>query len=303
MYDVIIIGAGPAGLTAAIYAQRAGLSTLLLEELVAGGQMVNTPVVENYPSIESISGADLSMNMMEHAISLGAKLEYEGVEKIDFSNPVKIIKTANNTYECKAVIIANGAKRRKLEVKGEEMYSGRGVSYCATCDGAFYKDKVTAIVGGGNTAIEDCLFLAGNCSEVHLIHRRDSFRAEKHLVDAMLAEPKIKVHYNTVVDEIYGDKTVTGIKISNTKTGEKADIAVSGVFVAVGLNPNNEIFEGVVEMQDGYIKADESCKTNIDGVFAAGDTRTKSLRQVVTATSDGAMAAVAAASYIKSVYK
>lgn len=298
MYDIIIIGAGPAGLSAAIYAIRAGHTVAVFEELIYGGQVANTPEVENYPAIEKISGADFSMNIYNHAVNLGAEIKFDKVTSVKLSAHVKIITAGTKEFQAKAVIIANGAKRRKLGCAGEDEFSARGVSYCATCDGAFYKGKDVLIVGGGNTALEDALFLANNCNKVHLVHRRDSFRGNKILIDAVLANDKIKIHYNSVVEKIYGTKTVEGAMLKDMEADEVIGISVSGVFVAVGLEPDNSLFEGEIELENGYIKADESCETNVSGVFVAGDTRTKKLRQIVTAASDGAIAAVEASSYI-----
>lgn len=301
MVDLIVIGAGPAGLTAAIYAARAGHTVTVLEELVFGGQVATTPEVENYPAIRKIDGVEFSMNLYNQATELGAVIEFAGATKVELEGPVKKIYSGDKVYEAKAVIIANGAKRRKLDVPGEDRLSGKGVSYCATCDGAFYRGKVTAIVGGGNTALEDALFLANNCETVHLIHRRDSFRGNKILSDAVLARKNIVIHYDTVPKEITGDSVVEGIVLSNLKTGEEETVPVSGVFVAVGLAPDNRLVEGQVELENGYIKAGEDCATNLPGVFAAGDTRTKAIRQIVTAASDGAIAAVNASTYISSL--
>lgn len=301
MVDLIVIGAGPAGLTAAIYAARAGHTVTVLEELVFGGQVATTPEVENYPAIRKIDGVEFSMNLYNQATELGAVVEFAGATKVELEGPVKKIYSGDKVYEAKAVIIANGAKRRKLDVPGEDRLSGKGVSYCATCDGAFYRGKVTAIVGGGNTALEDALFLANNCETVHLIHRRDSFRGNKILSDAVLARKNIVIHYDTVPKEITGDSVVEGIVLSNLKTGEEETVPVSGVFVAVGLAPDNRLVEGQVELENGYIKAGEDCATNLPGVFVAGDTRTKAIRQIVTAASDGAIAAVNASTYISSL--
>ena len=300
MVDLIVIGAGPAGLTAAIYAARAGHTVTVLEELVFGGQVATTPEVENYPAIRKIDGVEFSMNLYNQATELGAVVEFAGATKVELEGPVKKIYSGDKVYEAKAVIIANGAKRRKLDVPGEDRLSGKGVSYCATCDGAFYRGKVTAIVGGGNTALEDALFLANNCETVHLIHRRDSFRGNNILSDAVLARKNIVIHYDTVPKEITGDSVVEGIVLSNLKTGEEETVPVSGVFVAVGLAPDNRLVEGQVELENGYIKAGEDCATNLPGVFAAGDTRIKAIRQIVTAASDGAIAAVNASTYISS---
>ena len=292
MYDCLIIGAGPAGLTAGIYAARAGLKVLVFEELVQGGQVATTPEVDNYPGIKHMSGVDFAMNIYEQAMDLGVELVYERVIGAELKGKIKKLKTTTAEYEAKAVIIANGAKRRKIGCKGEEELTGSGVSYCATCDGAFYKNKITAVVGGGNTALEDAVYLANLCKEVHLIHRRDEFRGSPILVDALKSKENIKIHYNSLVEEIKGEMKVNSVVIKNKVTGEIKEIYIDGIFGAVGLAPENDIFEGQINLDDnGYIISDENCHTNLKGVYAAGDTRTKKLRQIVTAASDGAMAA------------
>lgn len=299
MIDVLIIGGGPAGLSAAIYAKRAGVSTLVLEQSIYGGQITNTPEVENYPGVLKISGADLAMLLYEQVNDLGVEVRLEGVESLDLTGPVKTVRTAQQTYEARTVIIANGAKRRKLECPGEERLAGHGVSYCATCDGAFFRGKEVAIVGGGNTALEDALFLSNHCSMVHLVHRRDSFRGSKILADAVLARENIQIHYDSVTQEIQGDSKVSAIVLKNVKIDAVETVPVSGVFVAVGLVPDNGIFAGQVELNPaGYIVAGEDCKTSQEGVYAAGDTRTKEVRQIITAAADGAVAAVEAANRV-----
>ncbi len=300
--DIVIIGAGAAGMTAAVYAARGGNSAIVLEQNVHGGQIVNTGEVENYPAILSISGVEFAGNLYEQATSHGADIRYEKVTGFDFSGPVKVVETDEGRYECKAVILANGVVKRKLEVPGEEKFQGRGVSYCATCDGGFFRGKRTAVVGGGNTALEDALFLANLCQEVTLIHRRDEFRGDAHNVKAVLARENIRILYDTIPLEVLGDQQVTGLKVQNKKTGEEGELAVDGVFVAVGQIPQNELFRGAVEMDEsGFVAAGEDTKTNIPGVFAAGDTRQKLVRQLVTAAADGAVAAVMAGSYIFSL--
>ncbi|WP_059003409.1 thioredoxin-disulfide reductase [Bittarella massiliensis (ex Durand et al. 2017)] len=300
--DIVIIGAGAAGMTAAVYAARGGNSAIVLEQNVHGGQIVNTGEVENYPAILSISGVEFAGNLYEQATSHGADIRYEKVTGFDFSGPVKVVETDEGRYECKAVILANGVVKRKLGVPGEERFQGRGVSYCATCDGGFFRGKKTAVVGGGNTALEDALFLANLCEEVTLIHRRDEFRGDAHNVKAVLARENIRILYDTVPLEVLGDQQVTGLKVQNKKTGEESELAVDGVFVAVGQIPQNELFRGAVEMDEsGFVAAGEDTKTNIPGVFAAGDTRQKLVRQLVTAAADGAVAAVMAGSYIFSL--
>lgn len=300
MEDILIIGGGTAGLAAAIYGVRAGHSVTVLEKMpMPGGQIFNTPEVENYPGIPKISGFDFSQQIAKQAKDLGAKVVSRKISSVSLTEKEKVIVTNKEEYRAKTVIIANGAQHRLLGCKGEDRLSGRGVSYCATCDGAFYKGKEVAIVGGGNTALEDALFLANNCSKVVLIHRRDSFRAHQVTVDAVLARENIEIVYDSVVESIQGEKSVESITVKNVKDDSRRTIEVSGVFVAVGLVPDNSLFDGVVELgEGGYIKAGEDCHTNIPGVFVAGDTRTKLVRQLVTAAADGAVAAVEASNYI-----
>lgn len=300
MVDILIIGAGPAGLSAAVYACRAGHSVVVLEGNLVGGQIASSPEVENYPAVAHISGADFAMNLYEQAVSLGAKVEFEPVEGAELSGPVKRLTTPDKVYEGRAVIIANGAKRRKLGAEGEETFTGRGVSYCATCDGAFYRGKEVAIVGGGNTALEDALFLANNCETVHLIHRRGEFRGNKILADAVRTKENIVIHYHSVVERIEGEKQVEAVSLlSGAEEKETVRIPISGVFIAVGTEPENGLFGDQLELDPaGYLAAGEDCATRIPGVYAAGDTRTKQLRQLVTANADGAVAAVAASTYL-----
>ena len=295
--DILIIGGGTAGLTAAIYAVRAGYSALVLEKAVIGGQIVNTPHIENYPAIGKISGYDFADQLRRQAGSLGARILAGEISSLELSGTPKRVQTDLGEIEAKAVIIANGAHHRKLNVPGEDAFSGRGVSYCATCDGAFFRGKEVAIVGGGNTALQDALFLARGCKTVYLIHRRDAFRAEKTTVNAVQSAANIQVITPAVVCRITGDQVVTGLEIE--QAGQKKQLAVAGVFIAVGMEPENELFSRWVELAGGYIKAGEDCLTSCPGVFAAGDTRTKPLRQLVTAAADGAVAAVAAGEYIE----
>ncbi len=300
IYDIAIIGAGPAGLASAIYGQRAGLNTITFEANVHGGQIINTPEVENYPALGKVTGVEYAMNLYEQATGFGATIEYTAVTDADLEGDIKKVYTADGReFSAKTVIIATGVVRRKLEIPGEDRLLGAGVSYCATCDGLFFKDKTAVVVGGGNTALEDAVYLASVCEKVYIIHRRDEFRGHKHEVEKVLNNPKIQVVYNTIPLSIEGNGMVERLVVKNVTTDEEYSIATSAVFVAVGLIPQNDILEGKVEMSDGYIKADENCMTNVPGVFVAGDTRTKTLRQLVTATSDGAIAATAAANYIE----
>lgn len=299
MVDILIIGAGPAGLTAAIYAQRAGLKTLVLEKMFYGGQIAITNEIENYPAINKITGPEFSNNIYNHAMEQGTEIRFEEVISVDFSGEIKKVTTIKETYEAKCVIIANGVERRKLGVEGEESHIGKGVSYCATCDGSFFRGKDVAVVGGGNTALEDALFLSNACRKVYLIHRRDSFRAEKALVRSILNKENVEILYDTVVTKIAGDPLVSTASLENKKTGVTSELAVSGVFVAIGLEPKNEIFKGILNLDDGgYIVADEHCATNVKGVYVAGDTRMKKYRQIITAAADGAVAALEAANLI-----
>ena len=299
MYDVLVIGAGPAGLTAAIYARRYGHTVAVLERLIYGGQVANTPDVENYPAIARITGADFATNLYTQAMDLGAQVLFEEVLSATLEGEVKSATTSSGTHRGRTLIIANGAQRRKLGCPGEERFAGRGVSYCATCDGAFYRDQEVAIVGGGNTALEDALFLANLCSKVHLIHRRNQFRGNPILSQALLQKENIQVHYDTAVDRILGETAVQGLELRDLKTQERTTLPVRGVFVAIGLAPENQMFQGALSLDEaGYLVADESCQTSIPGVFVAGDTRRKALRQIVTATSDGAMAAFGASNFL-----
>lgn len=299
--DIIIIGGGPAGLSSAIYAARAGYSVIVFEGLTCGGQAATTPEIENYPAINKISGIEFSQKLYNHAVQLGAQVVQESVSSVRLSTRIKSVYTPHGEYQSKTVIIANGAKRRLLGVSGEQRLAGAGVSYCATCDGAFFKGKATAVVGGGNTALEDALFLSRLCTEVHLIHRRSSFRGDKRLSDAVIATSNIKLHFSTTVSAISGNLQVTDIDVTNLNTGASSKISVSGVFIAIGLEPHNEIFADEIQLdKQGYIISDESCKTNIAGVFVAGDTRAKKVRQLVTAANDGAIAAISAGEYISS---
>ena len=299
IYDIAIIGAGPAGLSAAIYAQRAGFNTITFEANVHGGQIINTPEVENYPALGKVSGVEYAMSIYEQAVGFGATIEYKAVTDTQLEGEIKTLKCADGSeYQAKAVIIATGVVRRKLEIPGEDRLLGAGVSYCATCDGLFFKDKTAVVVGGGNTALEDAVYLASVCEKVYLIHRRDEFRGAKHEVAKVLSNPKIEILYDTIPLSIDGMGKVESLRVKNVKTEEERVLSTSAVFVAVGLIPQNEMFAGKVDMTDGYISADESCTTNIPGVFVAGDTRTKSLRQLVTATADGAIAGTAAANYL-----
>lgn len=303
MIDLVIVGGGFAGLTAAIYAKRAGLSVIVFEKGIYGGQVSITNEIENYPGEKKVTGVELATNIYNQALDLGAEIKFEDVIDVDFSSDLKIIKTNLSKYESKAVIIANGVTRRKLNCPGEEEFNGKGVSYCATCDGAFFKNETVSIVGGGNTALEDAVFLSNICSKVYLIHRRDEFRGDKILVDTIKDKKNIEILYNTIVEKIVGDKTVESLLLKNISKNESYQLNTNAVFIAIGLKPENEVFKKFISLDDyGYIISDENCSTNVKGVFAAGDTRTKSLRQIITAASDGAAAAFKASEYILTKY-
>ena len=300
MADVIIIGAGPAGLSAAIYVQRAGKSALVLEAMTYGGQIINTPEVENYPGIQKISGFDFATALYEQAVSLGAELVFDRAEKIEKKEELLQVTTAGGSvYEAKAVILATGAKNRKLGIEREQELTGRGVSYCATCDGAFYKGKPVAVNGGGNTALEDAMFLSNYCSRVYVIHRREGFRGEPQALEALRAKDNVEFVLNATVTGLLGEPKLTGVEVTDKLTGETRELEVEGLFVAIGQEPENHGFENVVALDPlGYISAGEDCTTGTLGVFTAGDCRTKAVRQLTTAASDGAVAALAACSYI-----
>ena len=301
VYDLIIIGSGPAGLGAAIYAQRARLDTLVIEKaMVSGGQVLTTYEVDNYPGLPGIGGYDLGLKFREHADKLGAQFQEDQVLKVEDDGPdgTKRVVCVDGTYEAKALILATGAVHRKLGIPGEEEFGGMGVSYCATCDGAFFRNKVTAVIGGGDVAVEDAIFLARMCSKVYLIHRRDALRAAKSLQESLMALENVEILWDSVADSIQGDGKVECLSISNVKTGEKQELPVQGVFIAVGITPESSAFAGLVEMEHGYIKAGEDGKTSAPGIFAAGDVRTKQLRQIITAAADGANAVTSAERYL-----
>ncbi len=299
IYDTIIIGAGPAGLTAAIYASRSGLKTLVLEQMFAGGQMTSTQDIENYPGTIRVLGTDLSMAMDEQARYCGAEIVYTTVESVNLSDEVKEIYTTSGVYKAKTVILATGASRRTLGCRGESNFIGRGVSYCATCDGGFYKNKEVAVIGGGDVALEDAIHLSKLAKHVYLIHRRDSFRASHSLVSRLEDLSNVELVMDTVVDVIEGVDFVTSIRLHNVKTDIEGSATVDGVFIAVGNEPNTKLFAKEITLDDkGYVLSDESCETNIKGVFVAGDLRRKPLYQIVTAVSDGAVAAKKAFEYL-----
>lgn len=299
MIDIIIIGAGTAGLTAAIYGVRAGKKVLVLEASMYGGQIINTPEIENYPGIKNVSGYEFATTLYEQAQELGAEVLFEKVIEIRSEEDKKVVVTESNVYEAKSVILATGAKNRALGLDKEEAWIGRGISYCATCDGAFYKGKEVAVNGGGSTALEDAIFLSNYCQKVTIIHRRDTFRGEEKLLHALKEKANVAFLLDSVITELVGDEKLQGVKIKNLKTDEMMEINISGLFIAIGQVPENGNFSNLIWLdQGGYIIAQEDCKTNVPGIFVAGDTRTKAIRQLTTAVSDGAVSGLAASAYI-----
>lgn len=300
-YDIAIIGGGPAGYTAAIYAGRAGYTSAVFEKASPGGQMGITSSIENYPGFESVDGFELTAKMMKQAKLFGAALVNSEVTRAELSGRTKLITTAKGEYECRAVIIASGAKPRLLGVPGEDEYKGRGVSYCATCDGMFFRGKTVIVSGGGDTAFEDALYLSNICGKVIIVHRRDSFRASHSSVRKAQAKENIRFLTNALVTEIVGDgNVVTGAVLKDTVSGEMKELKADGIFAAIGRIPDTALVKDQLELdENGYIIADESTRTNIGGVFAAGDVRTKALRQIVTACADGASAVRSAEEWLE----
>lgn len=302
-YDVIVIGAGPGGLTAGLYASRADLSVLILDRGIYGGQMNNTAEVENYPGFKSILGPDLAEKMYQGAIRFGAEYAYGSVEKVEVNGDLKQVITESETYEAPVVIIATGSQYRKLGVEGEEKYAGRGVSYCAVCDGAFFKDQPLAVIGGGDSAVEEGVYLAKLASNVNIIHRRDQLRAQKVLQARAFTNDKVDFTWDTVVTKINGDgQKVTSVSTHNQKTGEDGELKVNGVFIYVGVIALTEPFKelGITDEQ-GWIKTDELMRTSLPGVYAIGDVRAKELRQITTAVGDGSIAGQQAFNYLESL--
>ena len=301
MYDIIIIGSGPAGLSAAIYAQRACLDTIVIEKNgISGGQVLNTWEVDNYPGFPGVTGFELSRQFREHANKLGARVVQDEVVQVELSGNVKKVVCEAETYEARCVILASGAHHRTLEVPGEEELRGAGVSYCATCDGAFFRGRTVAVVGGGDAALEDAIFLARMCEKVYIVHRRDKLRGAKRLQERLQALENIEFVWNSETVAIEGDAQVEALRLRQTKTGEERRLDVEGVFIAVGIAPESELYAGQLELDEqGYIRADESGQTSVPGVFAAGDVRTKALRQILTAASDGANCVASAERYLQ----
>lgn len=301
MYDLIIIGSGPAGLSAAVYGKRAGLDLLVIEENpMSGGQVLNTYEVDNYLGMPGMNGFDMGMKFKEHADTSGAQFQTAHVAEIIDEGHKKIVKIADGTsFEARTLILATGAQHKLLGASGEETYKGKGVSYCATCDGAFFRKKDVAVVGGGDVAVEDAIYLSRMCSKVYLIHRRDSLRAAKGLQDKLKMCENVEVLWDRTVQDIYGSDVVEGVKLSHVKEKTEENLAVEGVFIAVGMHPNTEAFQGIVSCDEqGYVMAGEDCATQTPGIFAAGDLRTKQVRQIVTAVADGACAVASVERYL-----
>ena len=298
IYDILIVGAGPAGLTAAIYARRAGKSVLVLEKDTFGGQITFSPKLENYPGFESVSGNELAQRMLEQAMGLGADVDMDTVTGIE-DGPVKSVVGENARYEARAVIIAAGARHRRLNLPREEELIGNGLSFCAVCDGAFYQGAHTAVIGGGNTALQEIILLADTCAKVTVVQNLAFLTGEQKMIDQVLARPNVEILYSTVCVGYEGVDHLTGLRLRNTERGEECLLTVDGAFLAIGTEPENLPFAALAPLNEaGYIKADESCRTATEGVFAAGDCRTKAWRQVATAVADGAAAALNACKYL-----
>ena len=301
MHDILIIGAGPAGMTAAIYGQRGGKKTIVFDKLSYGGQVINTAEVANYPGIPNMTGLDFADKTYNQMKDLGAEMSYEEISEIrDADKPIKtVITTSGKEYQCKAIIIATGSSPRPLGVENEDRFRGAGISYCATCDGAFFRDKTVAVCGGGNTALEDAEVLSDIAEKVYLVHRRDEFRADATNVKRVKSKKNVELVLDSVVTAIKGERFIQGIEVENKKTGEKRELKIDGLFVAIGQMPENDIFKDVVKLNKaGYVEAGEDCLTGTDGIFTAGDCRAKKVRQITTAVSDGAIAALAAIEHI-----
>lgn len=300
IYDVIIVGSGPAGLCAAIYAKRAQLEMMVLEkDFAGGGQMVKTYEVDNYPGLPGMSGYDMAEAFRKHADKLGAAFSRENVKKVMEEDGFKRVVTNKNEYLTRTLVLAGGARHRTLGIPGEEELSGMGVSYCATCDGAFFKEQTAAVIGGGDVAVEDAIFLSRICKKVYLVHRRDELRAAKILQERLGELQNVEIIWDTIPLEIKGSDQVKALSLAHVKTKEQSEIAVDGVFIAVGILPNTEEFRELLETDEiGYLTAGEDCKTSVPGIFAAGDIRTKQLRQIVTAAADGANAIESVQKYL-----
>lgn len=301
MYDIIVVGAGPAGLTAALYARRQNKTVLVLEKNTFGGQTVFSPKIENYPGFLEMSGMEFSDKLVEQVLAQGAELEMEGAISIRVTEEGFAVVTEYGEHEAKAVILACGARHRMLGLDGEEDYVGSGISFCAVCDGAFYKDKTVAVIGGGNSALQEALLLSETCKQVHVVQNLAKLTGEEQLVKALEAKDNVDVTYNTVVTGLEGDGELSAILLKNEQDGTTSRMELDGMFVAIGLIPDNDVAKGVIPMDAyGYIPADESCLTTTPGIFVAGDCRTKKIRQIATAIADGATAALAACKFVES---
>jgi len=301
-YEVIIVGGGPAGLAAGLYCKRAALKTVLFEKGLLGGQIAISKDVENYPGVEGITGFDLAEKMVHHALSFDLSVIQQEVAEVSAGPDLHLVRLANgDTFRTVALILAAGGSVRKLGIPGEAEYLASGVSYCATCDGFFFRDKTVVAVGGGDTAVEEALYLAKLTRKVYLVHRKNALRASKILQDRLMAEPKIEIIWNTIITEIKGDgKTMNAVSFENTETGEKGEIPADGIFIFVGYSPNNKLIPPGVRMNEqGYVITDEKCATNTPGIFAVGDLRQKFANQIVVAAADGCIAALAAAHYVE----
>ena len=299
MYDLIIVGAGPAGLTAAIYARRADKSVLVLDKGLFGGQMTFSPKIENYPGYEQISGNELAEKLVTQAISLGAEIDMAEVTAIEKEGDIFCVYSGDDIYMSKTVILATGARHRLLGLDKEEQFVGEGISFCAVCDGAFYANKTVAVIGGGNSALQEAIMLSDGCAKVYVVQNFNYLTGEEKLQEILRNRANVEIIYGSTVEEILGEDVFGGIVIKNTETGEKTRLDLDGMFVAIGLVPENEAYQNLVTLSDrGYVVADESCTTNTDGLFVAGDCRTKNIRQISTACGDGAVAALAACRYL-----
>ncbi|MBO4899272.1 MAG: FAD-dependent oxidoreductase [Lachnospiraceae bacterium] len=303
VFDMLIIGSGPAGLGAALYAARAGLNAAIVEKSpVSGGQIINTTEVDNYLGLPGIGGFEMGETFRSHVEKMGAVFIEDMISSVKNSDGLYQAEGGKDTYKAKTIVFAMGAERSKLGIPGEAEFAGRGVSYCATCDGAFFRKKNTVVIGGGDVAVEDAIYLAGLCEHVTLVHRRDELRASVSLQKALLSKENVTVEWNSIPDEVIGEGTVSALRIHNKETGESKDIPVSGVFIAVGMDPVSDLAKGVCDLNErGYIIAGEDCETSAPGVYAAGDVRTKHLRQVITAVADGACAVSSAEVYIRTL--
>ncbi len=299
--DMLIIGSGPAGLGCALYAARAGIDAVVVEKNpLPGGQIVNTTEVDNYLGLPGIGGFEMGDTFRRHAEKMGAEFIEDEITSVRAGDGIYTVNGAKGEYKAKTVVFAMGAHRSKLGIPGEEEFTGRGVSYCATCDGAFFRNKDTVVIGGGDVAVEDAVYLAGLCSHVTLVHRRDELRAAKSVQNALFAKDNVTVAWNSIPDEVTGEGVVKSLTIHNKETGEKSEVPVSGVFIAVGMKPDSDLAEGLCDLDEkGYIIAGEDCQTSAPGVYAVGDVRTKTLRQVITAVADGACAVTSAEAYLR----